>query len=508
MAEDKKDKLVSPPGKGRGRLIAIILVLGVLGAIAYTNRADLKAGNYRQVLANLKLMKPAATSESAAPAPPAPTTETKEPKILYYVDPMNPTNKSDKPGKAPCGMDMVPVYEEEPAAADSAPPPGSVRLSPQKQQLTGVQYGEVAEQHLEKTIRTVGRVTYDETRIAHVHTKFSGWIDKLYVDYTGKMVKKGQPLLTIYSPELVASQQELLIARKSMDTLTDSPVQGVGARSRSLYEATRQRLRFWDISDAQIREIERLGEPIRALTLNSTLNGFVLTRNAFAGLQVSPEMELYTIADLSSIWVIADVYEYELPMIKVGQQAWMSLSYYPGKTFKGNVSYISPDLDPATRTLKVRIELANPGFQLKPDMYANVELKVDYGRKLALPQTAVLDSGSSQMVFVAKEDGYFEPRMVKLGQRVDDKVIVLDGLKAGERVVVSANFLIDSESQLKSAVGGMTGGAHAGHAGHGGAGEPPQGMEDHSQHEAPPADHSGHGQPPAPVDHSAHGGHN
>jgi len=255
----------------------------------------------------------------------------------------------------------------------------------------------------------------------------------------------------------------LLIAKKSRDILKNSEFEDLGSRSGSLYNATRDRLKYWDISDSQIDRIERLGTPLKTLTLHSALDGFVVTRNVFAGQQVSPEADLYVIADLSTIWVLAEVYEYEIQTVSVGQKASVTFTSFPGRTFTGKVGYISPEMDPKTRTLKIRVELANPEFKIKPDMYANVELKLDYGKKLSIPQEAVLDSGTNdQMVFVAKEGGYFEPRKVTLGPTVDGRQIVLDGLKAGERVVTSANFLIDSESQLKSAAGGM-GEAHSGH---------------------------------------------
>ncbi|HYA41246.1 MAG TPA: efflux RND transporter periplasmic adaptor subunit [Syntrophobacteraceae bacterium] len=379
----------------------------------------------------------------------------KQPRILYYVDPMNPANKSDKPGKAPCGMDMVPVYDEEQAGAGKNLPAGTVKISPEKQQTIGVKMSEAAEMEISKTIRAVGLASYDETRVAHVHTKFPGWVDKVYVDFVGKLVKKGQPLLSIYSPDLVSTEQELLIAKKSRDILKSSAFGEIGSRSESLYAATRERLKYWDISDAQIDRIERLGTPLKTLTLYSDLDGFVVARNVYAGQQVAPETDLFVVADLSNIWIQAEVYEYEIQSVSLGQKALVSFPSFPGKTFTGKVTYISPEMDPKTRTLKIRVELANPDFKIKPDMYANVELKLDYGKKLSIPQEAVLDSGASQMVFVAREGGYFEPRRITAGPRVDGRLIVLDGLKAGEQVVTSANFLIDSESQLKSAAGSM-----------------------------------------------------
>jgi len=229
----------------------------------------------------------------------------------------------------------------------------------------------------------------------------------------------------------------------------------IASNSESLYRATRERLKYWDISDSQIKQIERQGTPLKTLTLSSALDGYVMARNVFPGQQVSPEMNLFDIADHSNIWIQAEVYEYEIPSVGQGQEASVTFPSFPGEIFKGKVTFVSPTIDPQTRTLKLRIELANPDHKIVPDMYANVELKLDYGNKLSIPQEAVLDSGANQTVFVAKEGGYFEPRKVTLGPRVDGRQIVLDGLKAGEQVVTSANFLIDSESQLKSAAGDM-----------------------------------------------------
>jgi RND family efflux transporter MFP subunit len=380
--------------------------------------------------------------------------EKKQPKILYYVDPMNPTNKSDKPGKAPCGMDLVPVYDEDQPGADNHPS-GTVKISPEKQQMIGVKTGEAAETEISKTIRAVGVAAHDETKVYHVHTKFAGWVDKVYVDYVGKLVKKGQPLLSIYSPELVSTQEELLIAKKSRDILKNSAFGDIGSRSGSLYNATRERLKYWDISDAQINQVERAGKPMKTLMLYAALDGYVMGRNVFAGQQVSPEMNLFDIADHSTMWVQAEVYEYEIPLIGHDQEALVTFSAFPGKVFKGRVAFVSPEVDPKTRTIKLRIELANPDHKIVPDMYANVELKLDYGKKLSIPEEAVLDSGASQTVFVVKEGGYFEPRKITVGPRVDNRVIVLAGLKPGDKIVTSANFLIDSESQLKSAAGSM-----------------------------------------------------
>ncbi len=379
-----------------------------------------------------------------------------ERKVLYWIDPMDPSHRYDKPGKAPDGMDLTPVYAEEAGAATGGKlPAGTIHISPRKQQLIGVQLGEAAEQRLEKTIRAAARLAYDETRIARVQPRVSGWIDHVSVDFTGRLVKKNQPLLSVYSPELVSTQQELLVAAKAREALAKSPYPDVASGARSLYDSTRERLRLYNISEAQIGEIEKRGSPVTAMTLASPISGFVIARNAYPGQRVAPETELYTIADLSTVWALAEIYEYEAPMVRLGQEATMTLAGFPGQVFKGKVGYIYPDLDKSTRTIKVRIEFPNPRFELKPDMYANVEFHIDFGNRLSVPEEAVLDSGAEQIVFVAHGDGYFEPRKVGLGEKVGGRYVVLGGLAAGERVVTSANFLIDSESKLKSAIGGM-----------------------------------------------------
>ncbi len=386
-----------------------------------------------------------------AEAKPAPGGERR---ILYWRDSMNPLRRYDKPGKAPDGMDLVPVYADE-QGAEGEPPEGAFKITPEKQQLIGVQYGQVTSQLLVKTIRAVGRLAYDETRIVRVHSKIEGWVERVYVDFTGKLVEKDQPLLSVYSPELVATQEEYLLALRAKEKLGNNSFKEVAAGAESLLVAARKRLELWDITDDQISELQRTRQAAKALNLYSPANGFVLARNAYERQRITPETELYAIADLSTIWVIADIYEFEAPLIRLGQAAAMTLSYFPGRTFRGKITYIYPQLDNATRTLKLRVEFPNPDFALKPDMYVDVTLRIDFGKKLAIPQEAILDSGSEQIVFVARDRGYFEPRKVRLGPKVNDQFIVLAGLKAGERVVTSGNFLIDSESKLKSAVSGM-----------------------------------------------------
>jgi len=339
---------------------------------------------------------------------------------------------------------------------------GAVQVSPEKQQLIGVKIGVVESKPLEKVIRTVGKVDYDEKRIVTVSPKIGGWIEDLYIDFTGKFVRKGDPLLTIYSPELVATQEEYLLALKARKDLKKSPFPEVAGSGDSLAESAKRRLKLWDISDDQIKSLEEGGEAKKTLTLYSPFTGFVLEKTAYQGMNVMPGMALYKLADLSIVWLIADIYEYELPFVHVGQQAAIQLSYLPGETFTGKAIYIYPALDPNTRTAKVRFEFPNAQGRLKPEMYANVEIKIHLGQKLVVPDGAVIDTGIRQMVIIDKGSGYFEPREVKVGAKVDDYYEVTKGLKVGERVVTSANFLIDSESKLKEAMAGV-GSAHAGH---------------------------------------------
>ena len=377
-----------------------------------------------------------------------------EQKVLYWYDPMNPAHRSDKPGKSSDGMDLVPMTAETAAPIENMPP-GSVKISSVKQQLIGVRTDIVKREPLDRTIRAVAQVQVDETKIAKIHVKFAGWVEQVNVDFIGKLVRKGEPLFSLYSPELVATQQEYLIARRATVDLGTSPFPEVAKGSESLFLAARERLRLWDINDEQINELNDTGEVSRTMTMYSPIDGFVMKREVYPKTYVTPETELYEIADFSTVWVNAEIYEYEVPSVKVGQNAIMRLSYFPGKVHSGKVVYINPTVDPMTRTVKIRAEFPNPDFQLKPDMFAEVELKISYGTQIIVPQEAVLDSGSEQIVFIAHDDGYFEPRKVQIGARLDDRVIVSSGLKEGEKIVTSGNFLIDSESRLKSAMAGM-----------------------------------------------------
>jgi Cu(I)/Ag(I) efflux system membrane fusion protein len=290
-----------------------------------------------------------------------------------------------------------------------------------------------------------------------VSPKIGGWIEDLFVDFTGRYVMKGEPLLTIYSPELVSTQEEYLIALQAKRDLVKSPFPEVAGSGNSLAESAKRRLKLWDITDDQIRILEETGQPKKTLTLYSPFSGFVLEKSAYKGMNVMPGMALFKLADLSVVWLLADIFEYELPFVRLGQQASIQLSYLPGETFTGKAVYIYPSLNPETRTAKVRFEFPNPRERLKPEMYANVEIKVHLGQKLAVPEGAIIDTGIRQLAIVDKGSGYFEPREVKVVRGLENYYEVISGLKAGERVVTSANFLIDSESKLKEAVAGMAG---------------------------------------------------
>jgi membrane fusion protein, copper/silver efflux system len=385
---------------------------------------------------------------------PAPRAGGSPDRVLYWVDPMHPWYKFDKPGIAPdCGMKLVPVHAGE-EAQYQAREKDMVRISPEKQQLIGVEYGSAEYETTSETIQAAARVTLDETRITKIQPRVEGWISQVFADFTGKYVKKGDPLLTLYSPDALATEQEYLLALKAQHTMHAS-MPGMQESNTNLVAAARRRLELWDIPAPQIDEIGRNGKTLDDLTLVSPASGFITERNAYNKQHVTPETVLYTLADLSSVWVIADVFEYEAAGVRLGQAASMTLDYLPGRAFHGRVSYILPQVDAATRTLKVRIAFDNPGGALKPDMYCQVTLAGGAARRLVVPRSAVLDSGERQTVFLDRGNGNFEPRQVKTGQQVGDRVEILSGLSAGERIVTSGNFLIDSESQLKAAMNGM-----------------------------------------------------
>src|SRR5260221_13953178 len=309
-----------------------------------------------------------------------------------------------------------------------------VQISAQRLQSIGVKTGEVERKLVEDEIHTTGNVVVDETKLAYVHVRFSGFIEKVFVDATYQYVRKGQPLFTIYSPDLVATEREYLVAKQNQQQVAKSPVSGVGASAASLLDAAAERLKQWGVPPREIERLESTGQVQQEIEVYSPVSGFIIERNALPSVAVRPEMRLYTIADLSMVWVQAQVFQNDLGRIKVGDVATLSVDTFPGHTFSGRVNFIYPQLDMDTRTAKVRIVFSNPSLQLKPGMFVNVSLKVPMGRQLVISANAVLQSGTRQIAFVDRGDGYLEPREVQLGARAGDEIIGLKGLKEGEKI--------------------------------------------------------------------------
>lgn len=414
-----------------------------------------------------------------SPAPEAPKAEMKEEgKILFYRHPMNPEVTSPTPKKDEMGMDYVPVYEEELAITEVS---GAVRIGPEKVQKLGVKSEEVRRLTLKKTVRTVGRVDHDETAVFNINTKVEGWVEKLYVNKTDQMVHPGDALLTLYSPELVATQEEYLLALKTRKNLEESPygevVKGAGEPALwagRLVTAARKRLKYLDISDEEIKRLEEEGNIARTMTVYSPSHGIVTEKTVTEGMKIEPGQTLFEVIDHSRVWVYGEVYEYELPFVKVGQKARIIPSYTPAGVYTATLSHIYTHTGEARheaeggmdgeRTVKVRFTLQNPGHKLKLGMYVNVELDTVAARNaLAVPDSAVIDSGTRRVVIIDRKDGTFEPRDVIIGALADNYYEILEGVKEGERVVTSANFLIDSESNLRAALKGMEKGPLAGH---------------------------------------------
>lgn len=371
-------------------------------------------------------------------------------KRTAYRSTMNPSEVSDKPGKDSMGMDMVPLEVAQGARAEASLSP--VTISPDRQKQMRLSLSAVERRRLAHEIRTAARIVPAETRLFRVTTKVEGWVDALFVNATGQPVRKGQPLLSVYSPALVASQQELLAALAASKRLGISPYPDVSDGGRELLDAARRRLRLWDISDAQIERLEKTGQVEKDLTLYAPAGGYVTEKAVLAGQRIMPGDSLMVIADLSAVWAEASIYESDLPYVKAGMRATLSLSYWPGKTFDGRITFLSPFLDPATRTLTARLEFANPEMTLRPEMYGEAVLSYDLGERVAVPDTAVLRSGTRTIAFKGTGPDTLTPVEITTGQGSGGYLEVLSGLVPGDRVVTSANFLVDSESSLKAAL--------------------------------------------------------
>lgn len=417
-------------------------------ALEYTGSIGLHRGRMMQAISRQGKRRRAATLQSAL------ETNADGGKILYYQDPMHPWYHSDKPGIAPdCGMRLVPVYASDAPSGPLAA--GAVEISPTRQQLMGVTTARAEYRPLDQSVRAYGQITIDETRVAHVHVRTQGWIQKVFVDYAWQQVKQGDPLFTFYSPDLLTTEQEYLLALRARDSLARSSFPEIASAGASLLDAARRRLELWDLTDAQIREIEISGKATRDVTVFSPVTGYVVDRKAFPNQYVSPETDIYQLVDLSSVWVEGEIYESDAPSISLGQEATLTTEALPDSALHGRLIFIAPTVKPDTRTVTVRMEFPNPGMRLKPGMFVNLVLHRGFGRRLTVPIDAVLDSGTHQRVFVARGRGVFEPRNVTVGARSSDYAVILSGLRPGELVVTRANFLIDSESNLRESMEGM-----------------------------------------------------
>lgn len=361
------------------------------------------------------------------------------------------TRPSAVPASSPAPQQEVSAPMVEPPSAET--PLSPIQLSPERLQSIGVKFGVVERKDLKDTIRTTGTVAIDERRVSYVQTRISGHIEKVFADATYQYVRKGQPLFTLHSPELITAEREYLLAKQDAQRLSNSTVPGVADGARSLLESSRERLMQWDIPQQEIARLESTGQVGDALEIDSPVSGYITERNALPNLMVQLDTRLYTVADLSTVWVLAQIFQNDLGRVKVGSIASLTVDSYPGREFRGKVDFIYPDVDLTTRTARARLVFSNPHETLTPGMFVNVNLEVNLGKQLAIPVSGVLQSGSRQIVFVDRGSGYLEPRQVQLGPQANDEYIVLKGLQAGERIVTSANFLIDSESQLQAAIG-------------------------------------------------------
>jgi Cu(I)/Ag(I) efflux system membrane fusion protein len=377
-----------------------------------------------------------------------------ERKVAFYRSPMDPKQTSPVPRQDEKGMDYLPVYEDEAKGSSGVEGLATVQIDPARQQLIGLRTAPVTGGPVGGSWRTVGRVAVDETRVHHVNVKVEGYVEHVHVDFVGKPVRRGEPLFSLYSPELLSVQSEYLLALKTRKALGGGSLAGSGDE---LVQAARERLKLWDVPESVIEELERTGKPQKTLTMVSPISGVVTKKDVVHGHKLTAGDMPYEITDLSEVWVLADVYESDLARTRVGMPATLSLQAFPGETFTGRVLFIDPVLDPKTRTAKVRIAFANPRGELRPEMFGEVTLRARAREGLRIPSDAVIDSGTRKVVFLSLGDGKFQPREVEVGASDGDHVEVVSGLEAGQQVVVRANFLVDSESRLKASLAAIGG---------------------------------------------------
>ena len=476
-------------GKNYTLRFAVTLAFAVIFGAGYV---------YRHSVMSVFTGSHAGTKEPAPAVAPA----KKERKILYWHDPMLPDFRSDKPGKSPMGMELIPKYAEE----DEADAKGTVRIDSAAIQNIGVRAEVAHKRTLSKTIRTVGVVTYDETKLSKIQSKVPGWIEKLYVNSTGQKVAYDTILLELYSPDLVTTQEEYLLALNYRDSLKESASESVVKGGDQLLASALRRLELFDVPRHQIEELTASRKVKKTLHIHSPVEGVVVKKEVTQGMYIEPNTTLYEIAGFSTVWVNADVFEYEIPYVREGQDAVMTLGSIPGREFKGRITYIYPYLDPQSRSVKVRFEFPNPHLALKPEMYGDVTIHSgEISGVVAVPSEAVLRTGLSALVFVDRGAGRFEPREVQIGMESEGFTQIVSGVADGEKVVVSAQFLIDSESKLKEAVGKMAGHSHG--SMDSGTKKP---SGDHTGHTIPMDEHAGHTMPSTGAgqgaEHSGHDG--
>ena len=421
-----------------GTAVLVVAILASVGATA---------------AAMAYFLRPTPAPIVAADAPPPP----KAPAPIRYQCPMHPNIIRDHPGECPiCGMKLVPMEEHE-EAHDASPAPSadlsSITIDPERQQLIGLRTAEVVRGRISGQVRSSGRVAIDETRVRHINVKSGGFVEHIYVDFVGKAVKRGEPLFTLYSPELLSAQNEYLLALRTRDALAAQSASGDSGKA--LVASARRRLALWDIAEVELKRLEETREPSKALTIFSPISGVVSKKEVVQGMKLDPGAMPYEIVDLSTVWVLADVYENEIRLVKEGTPATLKLRAFPNETFQGKVLFIDPFLDPQTRTVKVRLSFPNPRGALRPEMFGEVTLAIAPREGLLVPADAVIDSGEQKVVFVSLGNGKFEPRTIEVGQSNGSEVEVLSGLNEGEQVVIRANFLVDSESRLRASLSAL-----------------------------------------------------
>jgi Cu(I)/Ag(I) efflux system membrane fusion protein/cobalt-zinc-cadmium efflux system membrane fusion protein len=379
---------------------------------------------------------------------------------LWWRSPWNPVMHREEQAAATrtatdSGQSGIPATaaSADMTAEPQETPVAPFQLSPQRMQSIGVQIAPVESKSVSDEIRFYGNVQANERRLAYIQTRFAGWIRQVYADATGDFIRKGQPLFTIYSPDLVTSEREYLLAKQNAAALEQSSVSGVADGAASLMEAAKARLQQWEIPESELTKLDKTGQVITDLTFNAPVSGYITERNALPNVYVQPDTKLYAIADLSDVWVYAQIFQNDAGRIKPGDSAEVTVDAYPGRVFSGRVDYILPQLDMATRTLPVRLVFANPGLKLRPGMYVNVRVNLPLGRQLVVADSAVFHSGTKNLIFAYSGNGNIEPREVQLGPRAGNQFVILKGVKEGEQIVTSANFLIDSEAQLQAAAG-------------------------------------------------------